>query len=76
MVTIKREPLSPNSGDDVNVVDDDSGFASGPTTIVTRFVALATRRLQFECMSQYIQRSAKRYADFVKQQPGRARQNS
>ena len=39
VVTIKREPLSPNSGDDVNVVDDDSnGFASGPTTIVTRFV--------------------------------------
>ena len=40
VVTIKREPLSPNS-DDVNVVDDDSaagrnGFASGPTTIVTR----------------------------------------
>ena len=40
VVTIKREPLSPNSGDDVNVVDDDSGFASGPTTIVTRFVAV------------------------------------
>ena len=27
-------------GDDVNVVDDDSSFASGPTTIVTRFVAV------------------------------------
>ena len=42
VVTIKREPLSPNSGDDVNVVDDDSnGFASGPTTIVTRYVGLS-----------------------------------
>ena len=51
VVTIKREPLSPNSNGDVNVVDDDSnGFASGPTTIVTRSVTQlgTTHNLQCE----------------------------